>query len=1148
MILNILIWAFIVPSCLSQSNDVTHYIDSNVGADIEGCGPAENPCKTLSFAIANCAIEGKSTFLCSGEFTEIEETSIQQPSIVIRTSTAESKPTLTTDSKAPNNTSIFLVSADPFEIDSFTLNLVVSYADLHPVVTVQETGNLILTNCEVKGTTFGLGQIGARFVINGKATFQRCVMKDINVTMQPLIQVAPKAQVVLSESTFSSIRGCKGYTPEFSPLLKADIADEGSVEVVDCIFNACQNQNANGGIFFIKLNSKGTFTVKGRDNKGGIADFTGCTAESTGGCIYAEFDQQEEATMKFDNIEIDPTTHALNGHFLYISIEDAFQFADECLWTGYTEHPIPKMIAGYEQPFQPVDFYQFYQTDIVSPFIVAKNEKYVDGCKCGTTEYPCPTISTVLESYDNETVITVKVDVVDTDVSVVLPNNKDFSLTVEKQEAGKGIFSVVPVINSCAFNMTNGGLTVTEIQFNFILTSKPSPILHIRGEAEATFTKCSVFVNNSGTLFGSLFIMEGSKLTLKELSCSKFTIEKDSLIRYFKGTIDIMGGSIQGVQRSAGNGAILSSIISTNQAISITDTVFDSVKTLNGDGGVCSVDVVQGGSLTIAGTLESHNSKMKFSFCRANKGKDEGFGGCLYVLIDGAESVFTIKNTQFVNGNGLNGYFTYIRTNDVRKMAENTFLNGQLREYPSFYGYIGYSIPDEAPIPILLYSRAKPDKIRFSSSGYDVDVCGHAEFVCRTFEYALQQADTPVQPTVNVDIFETAEFTKNVVLTKKTIMKGEKEGATLVFSSGTTTETENACITCKTDAMIRDFTVQHKSDLAARTLFSLNDGVMEVWRIKFEETPGTTTSKAPIVNLAITNSTVTISSCSFGQAQTSASSHYFTSQFSSNLSPNESEAEPDAVCVWETTGVVLDKCTSNISNVSFTDSPSGALEVKGGSLTFKNPTFARNTPPSATFPGFRKNMFCSDEAKVTISADEGHTPFDTEDPFIQTSNCTVSGLDFDSRKSIWFVPSLSVVMVKKEKKVYNTMFSGSSFFPCGLTIELTSVPKDEKKKALSTFVTIDPEFDSQNLAARIPEKLLKTNDEWRVGLAVVVDEKVLARSATSVLRNKRAMSGGAIAAVVIVPVVVVLAVVAAIAVFLVCRQRRKKNGTFFNKM
>ncbi|KAK2943644.1 hypothetical protein BLNAU_21434 [Blattamonas nauphoetae] len=1118
-------------------------------ADIEGCGPIENPCKTLSFALTNCAIERTSTFLCSGGFIEIEETSIHQPNIVLRPSAAELKPTLTTDSKAPENTSIFLVSADPFEINSFTLPLVTTYWALYPVVTVQETGNLILTNCEIKGITGLLEQIGARFVINGKTTFQGCVMNDINVTRWPLIQAAPKAQVLLSESTFSFIRGGRRNPPGFSPLLTADIADEGSVAVVDCIFDECQNENGNGGIFFIQLNSKGSFTVKGRDNKTGIADFTGCGADSTGGCVYAEFGQQKGATMTFDNIEIDSTTHALNGRFLFIQLVNASQFAEECLWDGYRHNPIPTMIAGYELPYKPLDFYQFYQTDIHSPYFVAANKQYIDGCKCGSPEYPCPTISTVLETYYDETAITVKVDVENDDLTVVLPNNKDFSLTVEKEESGKGLFCVMPVVESCAFNMTNGGLRVTEIQFNIILHTTPNPILYARGEAEATFTKCSIFINNTDKVHASLFDMDGSKLTLKELSCPKFILQKNSLIKSVRGSVAIAGGSFKGLQRTEGNGGILESTISTNQVISIVDTVFDSVKTLNGDGGVCSVNVVKGGSLTIAGTAEAHNSKMKFSFCRANKGKDEGFGGCLYVLIDGAESVFTIKNTQFINGDGLKGYFAYIRTSDVRKLVESTFLNGQLREYPSFFGYIGYSVPDEAPIPLVLYSRAKPDKVRFSSSGYDVDVCGHADFVCRTFEYALEQIDTPVQPTVNVDIGEAAECTKNVVLTKKMIMKGEKEGSTLVFNSGTTAETDNACITCKTDAMLRDFTVQHKSDLVARTLFSLNDGVMEVWRMKFEETPGPTPSKSPILNLAITNSTVTISSCSFAQTQASTSSHYFTSHISSNLSPSESEANPDSVCLWETTGVILDTCKSNLSNVSFTDSASGALEVKGGTLALKNPSFARNTPPSTTFPGFRKNMFCSDEAKVTLSADEGHTPFDTEDAFIQTSTCDITGLDFDIRRSTWFVPNLSVVKTKKEQKLYITTFSGSSFFPCGLTVELTSVPKDEKKRPLSIFVAIDSEFDSQHITARIPEKLLNTPDEWRVDLAVVVDETVVARSATSVLRNKKAMSDGAIAAAVIVPVVVVLVVVAAIAVIIiVCRQRQKKTGEIFNKI
>ncbi|KAK2954008.1 hypothetical protein BLNAU_11110 [Blattamonas nauphoetae] len=162
-------------------------------------------------------------------------------------------------------------------------------------------------------------------------------------------------------------------------------------------------------------------------------------------------------------------------------------------------------------------------------------------------------------------------------------------------------------------------------------------------------------------------------------------------------------------------------------------------------------------------------------------------------------------------------------------------------------------------------------------------------------------------------------------------------------------------------------------------------------------------------------------------------------------SPTSHELATNAdLCLWESGVLKLVNSKTTIKHTDLTHLLQGAINVKGGNLTFEDGIFHNSNPHSSSFPSLRHNILCSEGGEIELGSLSGGDGMETLSAWISTSDCSLTAKETISR-SPFFVPTLSSSSTTKlnaGKTEFEVSVKGTTLIPCSLFLEVFEIQKD----------------------------------------------------------------------------------------------------------
>ncbi|KAK2945227.1 hypothetical protein BLNAU_19867 [Blattamonas nauphoetae] len=219
--------------------------------------------------------------------------------------------------------------------------------------------------------------------------------------------------------------------------------------------------------------------------------------------------------------------------------------------------------------------------------------------------------------------------------------------------------------------------------------------------------------------------------------------------------------------------------------------------------------------------------------------------------------------------------------------------------------------------------------------------------------------------------------------------------------------------------------------------------------------------------------------------------------FTVESSAAASHASNDNICSWTTGLIRLNSCEVDVLKTEFIHIPSGAIEMKKGFLKIRSSSFESNTPPSSPFTSIRRNIHCSEEGKIEIIGVTIGDGANGSSAWISTDTCSVTMGDVESNAPL-FVPTLSpnsTSTLEKRKNEFNVVVLGTTLIPCGLSLEVFEMEKDDVE-GNAVPIPLDPSssttFTDTNITLSIDRSsfsLLSDKHEWRGRLTFEKDQR-----------------------------------------------------------
>ncbi|KAK2945940.1 hypothetical protein BLNAU_19157 [Blattamonas nauphoetae] len=264
---------------------------------------------------------------------------------------------------------------------------------------------------------------------------------------------------------------------------------------------------------------------------------------------------------------------------------------------------------------------------------------------------------------------------------------------------------------------------------------------------------------------------------------------------------------------------------------------------------------------------------------------------------------------------------------------------------------------------------------------------------------------------------------------------------------------------------------------------------------------------------------------------------------------NNEESRIESLCQWTSGIFQLIEADTTMHGVVMKQLSQGAIFVQNGSLHIESSEFDDNAPLNIdSYPSARRNLFCTDEANVTIKSLSCGDGSSEKRPhfWMNFDDCTLTS-EVVPENHTHFVPTLSEESTSEwisDSKTHRISIVGTMLIPCGLSLEVFEQKKDgtEGKRhrvALSAengVILTETSIVIPILQSTLSE-VLDASADLHCRLVYGQEQR------TSTSFRLAPPSGGFPFWIIIVVVVCVACVAAAVAVLIVCyvRAHQKKE-------
>ncbi|KAK2953657.1 hypothetical protein BLNAU_11378 [Blattamonas nauphoetae] len=205
--------------------------------------------------------------------------------------------------------------------------------------------------------------------------------------------------------------------------------------------------------------------------------------------------------------------------------------------------------------------------------------------------------------------------------------------------------------------------------------------------------------------------------------------------------------------------------------------------------------------------------------------------------------------------------------------------------------------------------------------------------------------------------------------------------------------------------------------------------------------------------------------------------------------PSSNDELSEDICSWTSGIVQLDNCTTSISDTKLKHLSFGAVNLKNGTLEVESSSFHDNSPNLPSFPSLRRNIHCSDGGNIEIgSLNGGDGTGDDSSAWIVGENCNLTGKESIAKASFFvplLVPKSCNSSYTTKTKAFAITIVGTTLIPCGLSLEVFEVTKDEMEGQSRSFelnLNSTTSFSEKEIVLSLSESSLPTFSkslEWR---------------------------------------------------------------------
>ncbi|KAK2957025.1 hypothetical protein BLNAU_8100 [Blattamonas nauphoetae] len=268
-----------------------------------------------------------------------------------------------------------------------------------------------------------------------------------------------------------------------------------------------------------------------------------------------------------------------------------------------------------------------------------------------------------------------------------------------------------------------------------------------------------------------------------------------------------------------------------------------------------------------------------------------------------------------------------------------------------------------------------------------------------------------------------------------------------------------------------------------------------------------------------------------------------------------SNNEDVSICGWSRGFIELIETDTELNGVTLKGIEVGGIWMRGGKLNVTAGVFSQNGPSITDFPSARQNIHCEGEGMLVIdSLAKGDGTKNHPSAWIDATDCLMAG-DEDIIEAPLFIPTLlpnSSSSFNSSSNQYRIVVVGSSLFPCGLSLEVSSQKGDKRESvefALSGSSDGFSSFSESEIVVTLASSSLSslhTSEEWKGCLLFGNNQSSSSFVIRSPSSDQKQAEGGVTSRGWIVGLVVGIGILALIVILLLVvlglRSRASKKG------
>ncbi|KAH7825834.1 uncharacterized protein MONOS_11053p2 [Monocercomonoides exilis] len=288
------------------------------------------------------------------------------------------------------------------------------------------------------------------------------------------------------------------------------------------------------------------------------------------------------------------------------------------------------------------------------------------------------------------------------------------------------------------------------------------PLINLDGNnAAGTFTSMNIedisSTGNSvlfGVANGASLTSEDSTLSVKASSQADLPSGSIRVISTYSGkSMKLSNNTMSGFKGIEGNGGAIECTLGRDCFLEIVGGLISGCESKGGNGGGLWVEMGEGSRFAVGNVTDASQANSMYSndendlfqlvSCKATQtaGGERGYGGGIYLHLNGGASSFILKDVSFPGCDARKGKEIFVNAHDLSGVIDRNSIgfDVDLNNFSKLNGFERSTLNESFVIPLVVYLWNNFSASAFvgeESSSHDFSMCGYEAFPCSTIANA----------------------------------------------------------------------------------------------------------------------------------------------------------------------------------------------------------------------------------------------------------------------------------------------------------------------------------------------------------------------------------------------------------------------------